>query len=355
MTTEPSATPNTSLDLAQLFAIVLAKKKTVGITILCSLLLAVVYLHVATYRYTVLLKVAPAQSNSSSGRGLASALSGSGLGDLASMAGVNLGGGASGGSQFQLYIESLPSRSVADVLARRTDLMKVIFSREWSEENHAWHPPGGVLRSIANGVKSVLGYPPQKWQPPDGARLQDYLEDSVTIAQSAKQVLVTIKLVHEDPVFAEHFLEALHEVADNQLRQKTFVRSTQYIAYLNHILPTVTVAEQRQAIAASLNEQQKNLMMAGTRTSFAAEPFGGAYATEKPTTPVPTITILVAIVAGAFLGVIIVIVGASGWVSGLRRAVRRERKKERAAVAAGDAWRYPGAATVLERKKSPLT
>lgn len=357
MNTEPPTANHNFLDLTELLATVLNRKKTIGITMLCTLLLAVFYLHIATYRYTVLLKVAPAQNNSSSSsRGIAGALNGSGIGDIASMAGINLSGGASG-SPFQLYIESLPSRSVADIMVRRTDLMKVVFEREWDEETHTWHEPRGLLHSIARSVEYALGMPLYKWQPPDGGRLQAYIENNVSITQSSKQVLVTVAMVQKDPAFAVQFLQALHETTDDQLRQKAFVRSSQYIAYLNQILPSVTVAEQRQAIASSLSEQEKNLMMAGSHAPYAAEPFGNPYATEMPTTPAPLIILPVAVVAGFFLGVILAVILSSGWIAGLRSAIKRSRKDKPGNVQSQENWRYSHrpAGTVLEQEKSSLS
>jgi uncharacterized protein involved in exopolysaccharide biosynthesis len=263
-----------------------------------AVLIAILYLQFATYTYTATMQVTAAES--STGTGLAGSLGG--LGALASLAGFNLPT-QEATSPFQLYLESLHSRAVADDLAKHTDLMSVLFSAEWDAKARTWRPPAVSLRPLRTAVKAVLGMPNYPWQPPDGARLQEYLEVAVKVDQNPKSPVVGIRMEHKDPQFAVKFLGALHAATDQMLREKALARTTEYVRYLSNKLETVTVAEHRMALAQALSEQEKVRMMTSATTPFAADPFGRPVASRRYTSPRTFAVLLLSVPAGLIAGI----------------------------------------------------
>jgi uncharacterized protein involved in exopolysaccharide biosynthesis len=270
--------------------------RLIGACALIGLVVSSLYLHVATYRYTAELTVIPVQS---SGGGAAGRLGG--IADLASLAGVSLPKDQ-GFAQYQLYFEGIHSRSVADALSKRTDLMKVIFRSEWDEKTKSWRQPTSPLRPIVQAFKFILGIPNYDWQPPDGARLLLYMNSEIKVAEDPKKALATISFDHRDPKFAVAFLRALHDTVEGQLRQKALSVSRQYVSYLSEQLKTVTMVEQRQAIMNALVEQEKSVMMASSNAPFAAESFGDPTASYRPTSPVPILVLALGFLIGAAVG-----------------------------------------------------
>lgn len=277
--------------------IIWQRRYRVLLVILMSVLLAILYLHLATYRYTAKLDVTPVES--SGGSSLASQLGG--LSGLASLAGFSLPGGTGNGS-FDLYVESIKSRAVADELAEHADLMHYLFAREWDARTGSWHPPSGILPALKRGLLKLLGARGFGWQAPDGGRLKEYLDTRLIVAQNTKKKVVNILFTDRDPKFAVHFLSVLHATVDNRVRQRTLSRTNENIAYLEHKLQTVTNVEHQRAIAQALSEQEKLRMMANTTASYAAEPFGEPRASDTPTEPKPLSVLVIAILAGAMLG-----------------------------------------------------
>lgn len=284
------------MDLLKVPQVLWRGRMTVGGFALAALILASIYLHMVRYTYTAELIVTPVQGNNSSIAGE--------LGGLAQIASQMKLGVPQGGSyiQFQLYLQGIQSRGAADVLSKRTDLMRVIFAPEWDGATHSWKEPAKPLRPITNVIKAILGVPQYPWVPPNGARLQQYILKQVDVGEIQQKPIWRIALQHRDPRFAVAFLEALHDTVEQSLRQKAINTSAKYITFLTQQLKVVTIEEQRQALINSLNEQEKNMMMASSNTPYAAVSFDRPSASLYPTRPVPLLVLVIALALGILVG-----------------------------------------------------
>jgi len=271
-------------------------------------LLALIYLWTATYKYTAALRVSATQTSNTSGGGLGA------LGGLAAIAGVG-GMGAETATPFKLYVEGLQSREVAALLSKDDALMHIVFARQWDADMKHWHEPGGVGHFVKTGVFRMLGLPNYPWTPPGAAELQLYLGENIAIDQNIKTPLVTISIQSADPVFAVDFLTKLHLVSDQRLREQARARTESNIAYLKSALPGVSLAEVRVVLFNAIADQVQQMMLVNGSAPFAAEPFGPASASLRPTSPRPLPTLVGATIAGLFLGI--------AWVSLFGRARRR--------------------------------
>lgn len=257
-----------------------------------GLFIATIYAHLAPRVYDVALTVTPTAQNATSSL--------KSLGNLSSALGI-ANPLASRNDPFDYYLAGLTSRVATERLVHDQDLMHALFPKEWSEETRTWHPPHSPIRSAARGIAELLGFPLRPWAPPDAARLQDFIKKNVTIDTDKKTRLTRISLHSDDPPAAIRLLSDLHNAIDGYLRDRTMVRATNYIDYINRELNKVTIAEYRQALIDSASEQEKLRMAASSNLPFAAEPFGNSEVSTKPVSPnVPLLWVL-----GAILGAII--------------------------------------------------
>jgi Chain length determinant protein len=270
---------------------------------LAALLLSIVYLHLATYRYSVTLQVTAA-----SGHGGGST---SKLGNLASLAGLNLPM-PEDETPFELYIHGLTSRQTADLLAQDNEFLRGVFGEEWSVRESRWVEPRGVIPVLKRGLRRILGGPRLPWSPPDGARLHKRLVKEIRIDRKKSSPIVSLSVASPNPEIGRMILWKLHLQSDGILRERTLKRTSEYIAYLQDKLRTVDVAEYRQALSEILTDQEKTRMVASSTLPFAAEPFGRPTALAAPTYPNQLL-----VIAGAILGAI-----ALGTFLAVRRQAR---------------------------------
>lgn len=271
------------------------------------LLLAIINLHSTPSVFAVKMTVTPVQ-----GQGDQSSSKVSSLTSLAQLAGLSLGPSAGqSASQFRLYVESLHSRDLADDLAKNQDLMKAIFGGEWDEETHSWkEPKPGIVHTMVQPIMELLGSRPLPWQPPDGAKLQQYLAepDHLVITQDIKKPdFVTVEFDSANTEFAIKLLSVVNQTADNHLRKKALLRATQYIDYLSKELNNVTVAEHREAIMQALSEQEKFKMSASSAVPYAAEVFDKPWASLERLRPKASQALPQALLEGALVGAAIVL------------------------------------------------
>jgi uncharacterized protein involved in exopolysaccharide biosynthesis len=295
---------DTSSDQVSLYAILQIMWRRWFVIAICAgsaIVCAVIYLQIATYTYTAELKLSPVKQSLNIG----SELSG-----LASIAGIALPKGL-GQSSFGLYLETIRSRSVADALAKRQDLMKVLYKKEWNEDTQTWQENTNLFTPAIRLAKTLLGIRNYPYTPPDGARLQVYLNDYVRASENNRTTVVTVSYNNENSSFAVAFLDALHKEVDNELREKVLTRTNEYIKYLSRQLLTVTIAEYRETLIQVLTEQEKTRMMASSDAPYAADVVGIPSASFRPTFPLPIPVLLGALVIGIFMGILIVLFSPS--------------------------------------------
>jgi len=291
-------------DLFDIMTLLLRRKWVIVATAIASSLLMLLYLNVATYRYTAVLKVASAQIP---GSGLSSSLSK--LGGLASLADLQLPQDV-GSIAFLRYGEMLHSADLAAAITREPEVMHVLFESEWDAAAHRWVAPAGVTITAVRTIKSLLGIPTYAWAPPDAARVQDYLDRWVNIVVDQKRPLIAIEYRHRDRAFAARFVFLLHRLVDDKLRQDSLMRSERNISYLSHKLEKITLAENRTVLGEALGDQERTQMMAQAGVSFAADPVGQVKLSPRPTSPLPGVYLAAALAGGLLLGSLGVLVRA---------------------------------------------
>lgn len=288
------------IDLGEVFRQVWARRWLVLAITVASLCLAVLYLNLATYRYTASQTVTPTDADTAV---MTSSLGS--LSDLAKIGGINLPS-SNNVFPFMIYTESLRSRNVANLLAKDETIMRRVFANEWNPSVNAFEEPESALRSLTGAIKQFLGLPRAPWKEPDSARLHEYMQREVSVIEDPKKPFVTIKFEHHDPEFAVYFVSRMHEEIDNQLRQNALRRSEESIRYLSDQLSRVTLAEHRAALAATLSEQEKSRMSASRSGPFAADIFAPAVASRRPTSP----NVLLVLLIGLFGGFVVALATA---------------------------------------------
>jgi uncharacterized protein involved in exopolysaccharide biosynthesis len=292
---QSQATANTDLSVGGLFRF--ARRHAVLFLALpaAALLLGILFLHLATSRYTVTLMVSPVQ-NSAMG-GLAK------LGGLAAIAGVNLPG-TQGEGQFALYRAGLVSAEASADVAGNEALMRRLFEAEWSETRNAWVEPQSPIRFVTRPAKSLLGFPASHWQAPGPQRLQQLLEDKLMVVEDKESPVLTLSIEHKDPRLAADLLLQLHKAVDRQQQERVRQMARGNIEHLSRELQATTIAERRVAIASLLLEQENQLMLASSGMAFAAFVFDGPTQSAAPTSPQPLLILAMGLAAGLALALV---------------------------------------------------
>jgi uncharacterized protein involved in exopolysaccharide biosynthesis len=243
----------------------------IGIITAASTLIAllIAFLLPPIYRAEVLL--APVSEDKSEGL---SAMANQ-YGDLAALAGINLGPGKDKTSE---YIAALKSRSLSVTFIKEENLLPVLFASKWDAEKKQWKSGDDA---------------PTEWK---AFKLWD--ENIRTVIFERKGGLVTLAIEWKDPALAASWANSLVKKVNNRLRTEAVEDAEKSVTYLEQQLARTTSVEIQQAIYRLIETQTKKKMIANTKEEYAFTVIDPAVRAEKPRSPKKvTITI-----AGALLG-----------------------------------------------------
>jgi hypothetical protein len=264
--------------------------------------IAALSLQGAIYTYPVQMQATTVQSTSGGGGGGGRGLSQ--LSGLASLANISMPS-TQNEIQFQLFVESLSSRDLANDIAKNHDIMIALYGGQWDPISQTWfEPPITSTARAKQWVRGILGLAPTlPWHPPNGENIQSFLSDSLEVTQDPRKTyMVTLQLTSSSRDFSIRFLNLLVQTADERLRQKALERARVYISYLTAKLNTVTVAEHRDALTQALGEQERYAMVASSGKPFAAEVLQSPWASNLPASPSPRQAFLIWMILGAMAG-----------------------------------------------------
>ena len=117
--------------------------------------------------------------------------------------------------------------------------------------------------------------------------------------------ITTVSLKSVNPDFGIKLLKKVHKIADDELKNRSLKRTSDYISFLNDQLLKTTKQDQRLSLISTLAEQQRSRMIASSDLSYAAELFGNLYQSNSPTEPRIRNKILIYFSIGFFLGLFI--------------------------------------------------
>lgn len=279
--------------------------------------LSALYLHANTPKYLAEIKITPSESSRGSliSDGLES------MGGLASLAGLSLKS-TSTASPFELYLNSLRSREIANELANDERIMHTFFADNWDAERKAWIQPKGMLPQIKYSLKNILGVPATRWSPPGAQELQKILMEEIDIYESSTNPVTRVQFAHKDSDFAVYFLQRLHEATDNRVRADALKQANAFAAHLTHRLRNAHLPEHREALAEALMEQERAIMMASSSIPYAAKPLGSPTTPNLPTLPSAKLVLTFGLMLGIFLGTLVALTDFNALRTALRSRIR---------------------------------
>lgn len=212
------------------------------------------------------------------------AISLGGLGGLASMAGISLGGSA-GGVEVNLAV--LKSREFLWGFVKENKLKPILFEEVWDAENKSWREEE-----------------PTQW---DAYRM---LNGLLSVSSNKETGLVNIAVEWTDADLAAVWANALVARLNIHLRQEALQRSKKTLGYLNDELGKVRVSEMRQALFELISQEQKKAMLASTQKEFAFRVLDGAIAPDRKFKPKRTQIVILSTLAVGIIMILMVVLGS---------------------------------------------
>ena len=294
--TQQLSTGEDKIDFYELARVLWAGKWLIGgITVALTVVAIIIALTLPSiYRAEALL--AP---NDQEGAGGFSQLS-SRYGDLASLAGINLGNNSV--DKTAVGLEILKSRKFITEFIERHDLLVPLMAAK------GWDESTGELRIDAKTYNAVTGKWVRQVKPLDKAAPSSQeafkrFNEIFSVNQDKNTGFVTISIEHYSPILAKQWVDWIIEDINLWIMRKDVEEAEQAIAFLNKQISNTALTDLQTVFFRLIEEQTKTIMLAEASSEYLLETLDPAVVPELRSKPKRRLIVAIAVVLGGVFGV----------------------------------------------------
>jgi uncharacterized protein involved in exopolysaccharide biosynthesis len=291
------------IDLRELFSVLWAGKKLiVAITALFAIVSVIYALSIAN-EYKASAVVAPAGSGGSSLGKMAGQ-----LGGLASLAGINIGGGES--DETQEAMEIMQSWGFIEEFIQSNHLQVPVYAAEgWDKASNRLKLNDDLYdaeskRWLIEGDESGAGgtRPPSSWE------LYKEFQGRVSVSQDKKSGLINISIEYYSPLIAKQWVDLFVSSINDYMRARKLEQVNRNIEYLTAQIEKTAIAEMREVFYQLVEEQTKSKMLAEASPEYAFVTVSKAMVPEEKSKPKRALICILGTLLGGMLSVLLVLI-----------------------------------------------
>lgn len=287
-----------SLDLAKYAKKCLRFSRLYAVLLGLSFVLGLIYFIYAPRQYTAYAILGPVTSSTPSSSSI--------VGSAVAILGSKLAGGADAEQMFTEYSEILSSSRLSQSLIDKHDILHLVFQDQWDSSTKRWRV--GPLLTFKNWLSPLLGTYPKA--APDVDDLDRYLDRHLIIEQISpvtsssllsSSSLLRVSFEFSDPYAAKRILEEVLNEADLLLRSDQKRDVDARISHIEHLLPVIAVADQREALIAVLSNQLETQTLIQSDKRYGSALIDPPHASLTPISP-KLIQVMIVVILFAFAG-----------------------------------------------------
>ena len=255
------------------------------------------------YKSTALL----APASSSGGSGL-SKLSGQ-YGGLASLAGINLGGGSGGDDKVAIAMEIIKTWGFLETFIEQNNLQVAVFAATgWDRSRNKLIINPKLYNEVTS--KWVRELNPAKGQQvePSSWELFKKLKDRIDISQDKKNGLISLTVEYYSPELAKQWVETLVKAINENLKKRDRDEATKSIKYLQEKIQETHVSDMQAVFYQLIEEQTKTLMLAEVSDEYVFKTLSPARVAEEKSGPKRALISVLGFILGGFLSIVCVLI-----------------------------------------------
>lgn len=251
-------------------------------------------------------------NNQEQGGGGLGALAGQ-FGGLASLAGINLGGGSTDKTGYAL--EVLKSREFLYKFIEENDLKLVLMAvTGWNRETNSFSYDADLYElKTQTWVRDVkLPFVPE---PSLQESYEKFMKENVSVSQDKETGMVKLAVSHYSPFVAKNLVEKLTKAINSSIKKEDMAEAIKSIAYFEKELEATNVVGAQTMFYQLIEQQQQTLMLTRVRDDYVFKIVDPAVVAERKESPKRGVICLLGTLLGLMLSVL--------WVLGSRFGVSK--------------------------------
>ena len=252
------------------------------------------------YRATTLLAPASEQG----GAGGLSKMAGQ-FGGLASLAGINLGGG--GTDKTGLALEILKSRLfLENFIAKHQLLVPLMAANNWDANSNTLAIDNEIYNSETNTwLREVKA--PKKPEPSPWEAFKAF-QQVLSVSTDKESGMITLAIEYYSPEIATQWLVWLVADINSTMREQDKLEAQNSIDYLSKKLQETQLADMQTVFYQLIEEQTKTIMLAEVSQEYVLKTIDPANAPEEKAKPKRALIVVLGTMLGGILSVLIVLI-----------------------------------------------
>jgi len=291
------------IDLRELFAVIWQGKWLIIAITAVFAIGAVIFAITQPNIYKSEALLAPADTEQ--GNGGLGALTGQ-FGGLASMAGINLGGGG-GVDKTQMAIEVMKSRQfTSDFIQNHNILPDLMAAKKWNMVDNSISYDESLYSVTENKwLREVqLPYKPE----PSMQEAYKVFSQIIAVNVTKDTGMVTISVEHLSPSIAQQWVNWLVQDINQVMKDRDVAEAQRSTAFLYTQIQQTNVADIRSILYKLVEEQTKTIMFAKVRDEYVFKTIDPALTPEVKSKPQRALICVLGTMLGGILAVMIVLI-----------------------------------------------
>lgn len=288
------------IDLRELFSVIWRGKLIMIIITTVFAVASVLYALSQPNIYKSEALLAPAEQK---GAGGLASLAGQ-FGGLASLAGVNLGGGES--NKSQLALEVLKSRQFTNAFIQKHKILPdLMAAKSWNMgANNVVYDDEIYNAQNNNWLREVKA--PFKPEPSMQEAYNVFIK--LLSANTNKETgMVTISIQHVSPYVAQQWVTWLVEDINQTMKEREVLEAKESTNFLQQQLEQTQIADIREVLYKLIEEQTKTIMFAEVREEYVFKTIDAAIVPEEKFKPKRALIVVIGTVLGGMLSITLVL------------------------------------------------
>ena len=290
------------IDLKELFAVLWNGKLVITLITGFAAVCAVLYALSLPNIYESKALLAPKDESGAGGlAGLARQ-----YGGLASLAGINVGGGGGETSKSMIAQQKIQSLDFFTRHLYETIVLDLMAVDHWEAESGALIYDPEVFDVESQKWVRDVSYPRQV--KPSAQEAHKAFLEVLALSEDQKTTLVTIAIKHQSPVVAQAWVALIIEAVTDELRDSDVEEAQESIAFLEQQRAQTSLVSLDEVFAQLIEEQTKTIMLANVSKDYVFNVIDPAVVPELKSEPKRALICILGTLLGGMLGTLLVLV-----------------------------------------------
>jgi uncharacterized protein involved in exopolysaccharide biosynthesis len=254
------------------------------------------------YRSTALL----APSVQSSGAGGLAQLAGQ-FGGLASLAGINIGGGSE--DKSVVAMEIIKTWGFLETFIEDNDIaVEVYAAKGWNSATNKLVIDPDIYDTVNNKWVEKSNTEKGSAAKPSSWKLFEEMKDKVLISQDKNSGLINLSVEHFSPQIAKDWTDRLVKAINSDIQRRDREEASKSIDYLNKKIEETTNSDMQVIFYQLIEEQTKTLMLAEVSNEYVFKTISQAKVAEVRVKPKRALIVVLGVFLGGMLSILIVLI-----------------------------------------------